>query len=196
MQKYTRYVIVCILAVFTAVLLIPFARAQEEDPVGTGVLYVYVDSARNTEAPKGGPHGDTYFVTIGITYYIRVLEITENEFNTGDLITVKIGWNDTSGTSQTTWFTNVPIQESGGVKYVDVDWSVPLNAKICTTATVHYRKDSGPDYVARGQISTVGHMHIIPQTLLGTIGAILALFAGLGLYLLPKKNKLLRQSKE
>ncbi len=187
MYKHIRYVLIGVLVISAIALLIPFAKANPD--VGTGVLYVYVDSAHTTEAPKAGPNGDTYFVIIGNTYYIRVLGITE--FNTGDKITVKIGWTNTSGGGETTQFNNVPVQESGGVKYVDVTWTVPSNAKVCTTATVHYTKKPGPEYVAQGQISNIGHMHIIPETLLGTIGAILALFAGLGLFLLPKKNKLL-----
>jgi hypothetical protein len=164
-------------------MFIPFAKATE----GTGVLYVYVDTWGSTEAPRGGPNGDTYFVSIGTTYYIRVFEITE--FDKGDILQVKIGWTNSSGLGQTTVFNNVLVKESGGVEHVDVAWTVPSNTKVCTTATVHYTQKPGPDYIASGQVSNIGHMHIITETFLGTIGAILALFVGFGLYLLPKKNK-------
>lgn len=156
-------------------MFIPFANAT----IGTGQLHVYIDTWGSTEAPKDGPKGDTYLIETDNTYYIVVFGITE--FNVGDLLTIKIGWTDTAGNGQTTFFHNVPVEEyvSPGEKYVNVPpWTVPSNGKICTTCTVHYTNPDSPDYVASGQASTIGHMHAIPMTLLGTIGTILALFAG------------------
>jgi len=164
-------------------LSIPFAKAK----VGTGQLYVYNNSW--SEAPKGGLEGDTYFVNIGTTYHIQVWNITE--FDKENLLTVKISWTDDSNINQTTFFNDVPVMEdSGGVKYVEVEWTIPLKAKICTTSTVHYTQKPGPDYVVAGQISNIGHMHIVLESVLGTIGLILALFGAFGIFALPmiKKN--------
>lgn len=182
MPKNNRYTLIGLLTIITCIMLaIPLANAT----VGTGQLYVYTDTW--VEAPKGGPNGDTYFVNPGATYHIRVWGITE--FNTGDLLTVKICWKDTSDTSQTTWFYNVPVLEDSGIKYVQVTWTVPSDAKICTTSTVHYTQQSTPEYVAAGQISNTGHMHIIPESLIGTIGTILALFAAFGFFVSSKTRK-------
>ena len=182
MHKKNRYALIGLLTIITYVMLaIPFVKAE----VGTGQLYVYTDTW--AEAPKDGP-GDTYFVNIGSTYHIQVRGITE--FSTGELLTVKICWTDSSNTSQTTFFYDVPvIEDLGGVKYVEVTWPVPSEAKICTTSTVHYTQKPGPEYVAAGRISKTGHMHIIPEFLLGTIGVIVALFGAFGVFMLPKTSK-------
>ena len=183
MPKNNRYVLIGLLTIITCVMLaIPFAKAE----IGTGQLYVYTNAW--VEAPKGGPNGDTYFVTPGATYHIRIWNITE--FSKGALLTVKIGWTNTSDMSQTTFFYDVPVMEdSDGVRYVEVPWTVPLNAKICTTATVHYTQKPGPEYVATGQISNTGHMHIIPEVLLGTIGTIFALFGAFGIFKLRRTRR-------
>jgi len=183
LSKNNRYVLIGFLTIIAYVMLaIPFAKAQ----IGTGQLYVYTNAW--AEAPKGGPNGDTYFVTPGATYHIRVWNITE--FSTGAFLTVKIGWTNTSDMSQTTFFYDVLVMEdSDGVRYVEVTWTVPLNAKICTTATVHYTQKPGPDYVVTGQISSIGHMHIIPEVLLGTIGTIFALFGAFGIFKLRRTGK-------
>ena len=181
MSKRLYYALIGMTLVLIATVSTPSVKAAR----GTGVLYVYTDTWGGSEAPKDSK--GTYYVTIGNTYYIRITGITE--FDTGTLLQVKIGWTDDTDTSQTTVINDVPVNElSDGTKYVDVEWTVPPNAKVCTTTTVHYKGDSGPDYIATGQISNIGHMHVIPVTLLGTAGALSALLAGLGLYLLPKKK--------
>ena len=183
MPRNNRYALIGLLTIITyMVLTIPLAKAQ----VGTGQLYVYTNAW--AEAPKGGPEGDTYFVNPDATYHIKIWNITE--FGTEVLLTVKIRWTDTSNKSQTTFFYDVPVMEDlSGVKYVEVTWTIPSNAKIYTTSVVHYTQKPGPDYVATGQVSNIGHMHIIPELLIGTIGAILALFGAFGIFRLPKTRK-------
>ena len=182
MRRSNRYTVIGMLtAIICIMLAIPVAHAT----LGTGQLIVYTDTW--VEAPQGGPHGDTYLVIPGATYHIRVWNITE--FNTGDLLTVKICWTDNTNASRTTFFYNVPVLEMTGIKYVDVTWTVPADGKICTTCTVHYTQAGTPDYVAIGLISNIGHMHIIPETLLGTLGTLLALFGAVTLFLLPKTKK-------
>ena len=113
MRKTNRYTVIGMLtAIICIMLAIPLAHAT----LGTGQLIVYTDTW--VEAPKNGPNGDTYLVNPTATYHIRVWNITE--FNTGDLLTVKICWTDNTDTSRTTFFHNVPVLETGGIKYVDV----------------------------------------------------------------------------
>lgn len=187
MNKPSHYVFVTLLlTIIVMMLFIPFANAK----VGTGQLHVYVDTWGGTEAPKGGPKGDTYFIGTDTAYYIVVLGITE--FDVGRLLTIKIGWTDTAGNDQTTTFQNVPVDEcvGSGEKYVNVPpWTVPANAKIGTTCTVHYTNPDSPEYVASGQVSTIGHMYFIPLTPLGTIGTLLALFAGLSIFSRGKRKR-------
>jgi len=142
--------------------------------IGTGQLFVYTDATRTILAPNDG---NTYNVTIGFTYYFRIMHITE--FNTGDKLTIKIGWKDVFDVSHTTYLYNIEVLETSGHKYVDFTWTIPIEAKISTTGTVHYRGDSGPDYLAKGETRPVAHIHFIPETPLGTIGPILALVGGL-----------------
>ena len=139
--------------------------------IGSGVLYVYTDNWGGTEAPKDAQ--GKYLVLVGQTYYLRITGITE--FDVDDQLTIKIGWTDTDGNSQTTWISPIPVQ-TGGV--ADFEWTIPLNAQVCLTCTVHYRGDKGPDYVCGQLTGPPGHMHVIPENPLGTIGSILALFLG------------------
>jgi len=161
-----------------------------EAEIGTGQLYVYIDTWGGIEANKGGPNGDTYFVARDTTYYIRVFGITE--FNKGDLLTVKICWKMVFGSpsmghviNQTTFFYDVPVMEDlDGVKYVDVAWTVPSSAKISSTSIAYYA-----EFLVAGRISNIGYMHIIPELLLGTVCAILALFGAFGIFKLRKADK-------
>jgi len=147
---------------------------------------VYRDAAHTIEAPEESNGNHAYIVSIGTTYYIRIWGITE--FNTGEQLTVKIGWTDTLDNDQTTIFNNIPVQQTAGTKYLDVTWTIPTNAKFRTTTTVHYTKKPGPDYLATGQMSNIGHMHVVPDFLQGSIGAIIALFASYFTHQLMKRR--------
>lgn len=183
-KRISKYML---LSLFTAVALSLLVSTSLAGTLGTGILYVYTDTWGGTEAPKD-VHG-TYHVTIGNTYYIRIWDITE--FTTDTLLTIKIGWKDVTNASRTDFFYDVPVKETSGKRYVDIAWTVPNDAKICTTATVHYKGQDPltPDYLARGQISNIGHMHIIFETPLGTIATTLALFTCLGVFALTKKRQ-------
>jgi len=182
LRKTNRYTVIGMLTALICIMLaIPVAHAT----LGTGQLIVYTDTS--VEAPQGDPHGDTYLVNPGATYHIHIWNITE--FNTGDLLTVKICWTDNTNASRTTFFHNVPVLETGGIKFVEVDWTVPADGKICTTCTVHYTQAGTSEYIAIGLISNVGHMHTVPETLLGTIGTLLALFGAVSLFFVHKTKK-------
>jgi hypothetical protein len=154
---------------------------------GTGVLYVYTDTWGGTEAPKEPPQGN-YLVFRGQTIYIRIWNVTE--VLARELVTIKIGWTDTNGNSQTTFFYNVPVleDEQSGVRYIDVPaWTTPSNAKICTTSTVHYRYGND-EYVAAGQMSNIGHMHfVVPEVPFGPITSIAATILALYAYMRIKR---------
>lgn len=183
MWKRRTLSLTSLLAIVMFLILISCAYGE----VGTGTLFVYMDTWGGVEAPKSGPK-ETYMVLTGFTYYIRLVNITE--FDTGELLTIKIGWTDVNGTARTTFFVDVPVNEKpDGTRYVDVPaWVVPSDAKVCTTCTVHYTRSGDPDYVARGQVSTIGHLHVIPETFLGTIGSMLVCFAGFGVLLARKRS--------
>jgi hypothetical protein len=152
--------------------LIPLAYAAHG-----GVLYVYTDAAHTTEAPSQSGGNHAYLTNIGGTYYIRIWGITQ--FNTGDKITVKIG---------TTTFYNVLVQDSSGTRYADITWTVPANSEFGTTVNVKYRGETGPEYVVGGQMSNVGHMHIVPEVLQGTVGMTVALIAAYSIYQIARRR--------
>ena len=183
MRKAKKVTLTGLLAVVILSVFISFAYCE----IGTGTLFVYEDTWGGLEALKAGPN-EAYQVIVGFTYYIRLVNVTE--FDVGELLTIKIGWTSVNGTSRTTFFFDVPVLEKpDGTRYIDVPaWVVPRDGKVCTTCTVHYTKDGFPDFVAQGQVSTIGHMHIIPETLLGTISVVLAGFAGLGIFFRRKKS--------
>lgn len=176
MRKVKKVTLAGLLAVVMLSVFISFAYCA----IGTGTLFVYEDTWGGIEAPKEDPN-ETYKVVVGFTYYIQLVNITE--FDVGELLTIKIGWTSVNGTARTTFFFDVPVLEKpDGTRYIDVPaWVVPRDGKVCTTCTVHYTQTGSPDFIAQGQASTIGHMHIIPETLLGTVSVVLACFAGLGM---------------
>jgi len=172
-------------------------------PVGSAILYVYVDPARTVEAPKTinlEASMTTYDVLTGLTYYIRIWNVTQYDgVPLPIILRVKISWKATDGSSMTTIFDSVYLQETAaGIRYIDVDWTVPVNAKVCETSTVHFRRYwfdaqgkrvwDGYEWLATGQLGTQkGHLHVIPEISIGTIGIITSLFAALGIFMIPKK---------
>jgi hypothetical protein len=163
MNTRTALVVIAAILVMTSMILPALGD------VGTGVLHVYTDTGYKSEATLDGK--GHYLVDIGSTYYIRILGITE--FNKDDHVMVKVCWKDTSGTKKTTVYTDVSIKELDGTRYVDVTWTVPPEAKVCETGTVHYKKNDGKgtEYVAAGATTTKpGHFHVIPENYLGPLG--------------------------
>jgi hypothetical protein len=136
--------------------------------IGNGVLQVFTDPAYTASAPMSNGQ---YLVIVGGTYYIRISGMSASEVGGATTLTVKIGYKDTNGDSQTAFFFNVPIQGSGPY-FIKVTWTVPANAKVCTTATVHY-KIVNEEYVASGSLTSApGHMHVVPESYLGALGAL------------------------
>ncbi len=152
---------------------------------GTGVLYVYTDTWGGIEALTEPPQGN-YLVFPGQTIYIRIWNVTE--VSAEKFVTIKIGWTDTNGNSQTMFFYDVQVLEQFGVRYIDVPaWTAPSNAKICTTSTVHYRYGNN-EYVAAGQMSNIGHMHfVVPEVPFGPITSLAATILALYAYMRIKR---------
>jgi len=174
-----RTPLICGLALFAAVLLVPLALAG----VGTGVLRMYLGG---TEVDREAGGSQAYLVEVGNTYTIKVVGITE--FKEGNLVKVKVAWTDTAGNPQTDVFDNVEVKRDGTKLYVQVAWTVPTSAKYCETGTVHY--GSKPDYIAAGVFSEVGHFHVIPEITLGSLGAVALFLSTLGLFAVHKKRRM------
>jgi len=195
--KQFPLVVSLVLVVFSVIV----SGAIGNPDIGTGILYVYTDAGYTTLAPMephpGGNGG--YLVGPGQTIYIQIAGITE--FSIGASVLVKISYNGyvKTWTKIVKSLTSGQLGDGVGDASDPIIWSVGefdggvyVDIPFCTTLTVHYKDISGtgPDYVASGIISTVGHIHVIPETPLGTIGPLLGLFAALGVVVLTKQRKL------
>mgnify|MGYP000082396047 FL=1 len=180
--------------IFLSVYSIKPASAK----IGSGRLYVYMDPDYTTLVPKDD--NGHYMVFTGQTVYIQIANITE--FEVGNLIHVKICWED-----HTKWFINltVKILTSGigagevgvGDKDDPIEWVVgefedgTYNIPDCETITVHYTYQKRPEYITINDEfptypSIVAHMHsVIPEVPLGTLTVLILMFGALKVYLRP-----------
>jgi len=172
--------------------------------IGTGQLYVYIDSDYTALAPQDNK--GFYKVYPDQEVYIQIANITE--FSIDEDIIVKIGLGvDGNSYTYTVGPLVVKTLESGegqglpgvGDENQQILWKVGqhdggyIDIPPCNTITVHYKDASGtgPDYVTYDVTPPciTAHMHVIPGNPVGTVGAILLLFAGFGAYLLIKNRK-------
>lgn len=164
--------------------------------VGNGTLYAYIDSTYTTLVETGQPPG-AFMVSQGQAVYIQIAGITE--FTEGTVILVKISWD----THVKTWTRTVKTLDSGQTGSIGVGdstnpiiWTVGefddgyFEIPPSNTLTVHYKDISGtgPEHVAAGTMMRTGHLHIIPETPLGTIGPLMILLTGLGVFILARKK--------
>jgi hypothetical protein len=183
-MKVTRLVVLLFCGL-SICLVLPLANGA----IGDGRLFVYSDSGYANLVAQDA--NGRYEVLPGTTVYIKISGITE--FEPGDEITVKIGWDHTKH------ITGVFVKNGDYVgDAVDpLEWEVGdfddgfFDIPASNTLTVHYKGLTGPDYItvveveASPEIKTA-HMHVIPEIpVLGTLGMILTMFTGF-LYL---KNK-------
>ncbi|NIM46526.1 MAG: hypothetical protein GTO54_13050, partial [Nitrososphaeria archaeon] len=137
--------------------------------IGTGVLHVSDVGYGGAEIYQDS-HG-FFEVLPGVTYYIWITGITE--FPDGTDITVKISCDDSK-------YPNLEVGTgAGGSLSVNVEppYLMP-DLPYSTTCTVHYKGSRGPDYltIVPGGVSSVGHLHVIPELpIIGTAGALAAL---------------------
>jgi len=144
--------------------------------VGTGVLHAYTNPGRTTEADlDDGKHylvypGDTYYFTIdGITEYTNEISIWARYRDTNELI------------------------GSGTPPVIDFEWTIP-DLPIDTEIKIKYGTDfkgSLPTwYYARREIESAPRLlFIIPEVFLGSAGAMLLIFSGLGITTLIRRKK-------
>jgi len=173
--------------------------------VGLGMvsstLYIYTDDDYEHPADLAPTDEHGFFeAVLNQLVYIQIAGITE--FESGDLVQVKISYNG----YVKTW-TNVEVHiltTGGGQGTLGVgDASAPLGWQVgwfdggvfveipyCETLTVHYKDatGTGPEYVAGGTIKSVGHLHVIPENPLGTIGPLMASLVGIIAFALVKKR--------
>lgn len=172
--------------------------------IGTGQLYVYIDSDYTALAPQDNK--GFYKVYPDQEVYIQIADITE--FGLDEDVIVKIGLGvDGNSYTYTVGPLAVKTLESGegqglpgvGDENQQILWKVGqhdsgyIDIPPCNTITIHYKDASGtgPDYVTYDVTPPciTAHMHVIPGNPVGTVGAILLLFAGFGAYLLIKDRK-------
>jgi hypothetical protein len=171
---------------------------------GTGTVYAYSDSSYTTLLPIDSNAGGSWVVLNGQTVYIQIAGITE--FSVGQSIEVSLG--TPYGAVILGTFTVKTLSSGAGNGLTGVgdaanriSWvvgdinGVTVNIPYCTTITVHYRSAAGGEtYVASG-ILTGGqnHLHVVPEYILGTAGALISVAAAVGGFALIRRRKLVSQ---
>lgn len=142
--------------------------------IGTGILYVYIDSLRNTQAPLDA--SGNYLVYPGTPYYLTIGGI--DEYDTDD-VSVWAFYRAGGNTENTL----VPIDERSASE-VRFDWVIP---DLPVETSVKFKYGTSPTgrlpnwfFARRDTISAPRLLLVIPGVFFGSIGAIAALFTGLG----------------
>jgi len=197
----SRVVLAIVLGLTVLSTVIYYSSAS----IGNGQLYVYIDSEYAILA-----HQDEkgfYEVFPGQEVYIQIAGITE--FGLGETIIVKIGFevegNDYTYTAGPFAIKTLESGEGLGMPGVGDEnqiilWQVGehdsdyTEIPPCNTITVHYKDSSGrgPDYVTYDVTPPciTAHLHVIPLNPAGTLGAIVLVFLGFGVFLRFKSRKL------
>jgi len=120
----------------------------------------------------------------GTTHTIQVCGLPCDVGKVGDYIEIKV--------SNEEWGRTVQIIGSEVKKCsTPFEWTCPEDATYCTTYVVQYRDDDGTPphtvYVAKGQISQTGHIHVIPEFAFGPGMSILAMLTGSAILSISKK---------
>jgi len=149
--------------------------------VGTGILYAYTDSERTDEAPlKDDKH---YLVLPLDTYYFTIDGITEYES-----MIIKV-WARYQDTNELIGSFSVGTKPST----IDFQWTIP-DLPVDTEIKIKYGTDfkgSLPTwyYAQRATESAPRLLFIIPEVFLGSAGAMLLIFSGLGITTLIRRKK-------
>jgi hypothetical protein len=181
------------------------AVAVMADPgTGNGTVFAYSDSAYTNPLPQDSSAGGSWVVINGETVYLQIAGITE--FSLGQSIEVSLG--TPYGAVILGTFTVKTLTSGAGSGLVGVgDTANPINWLVgdldndgdtdveipyCTTITVHYRSAAGGEtWVASGMlIGGANHLHVIPEYILGTAGALMSFAAAVGVFTLAKRRKL------
>jgi hypothetical protein len=184
-EKEKALVVISLIVSIISTARLPLVLADPEPGVD-GVLYVYTDSGYSNEAPwyGGSPDGHSYVANIGDRYWIKVTNIDDPKgVEASDMIEVKVCYTDISGNPAYATLGITVIQDGGW--FAIGPWTVPNDAKVCTTTTVHFYKIDasgnkvGEEWVAGGQFFQVGHMHVVPEVTFGILGSLIVCMAAL-----------------
>jgi hypothetical protein len=151
--------------------------------VGEAILYAYTDSARLNEAPlKDYKH---YLVFASVTYYFTIDGITEYES-----MTIKV-WARYQDTNEYIGDFSVGARPST----INFAWTIP-DLPVDTEIKIKYGTDfKGPlekwVFARRATESAPRLFFVIPEVFLGTIGAMAALFSGLGVTAFKRRKRIL-----
>jgi len=195
-------------------VLLAFTIKPTSAKIGSGQLYVYMDSDYSTLVPQDDK--GFYEVLPDQTVYIQISNITE--FDAGEKIMVKIGF-EVDGKDYTYVITDLVVQEElqSGVEeakglpgvgdpsagqiiswrvgdYHDEDGNLQhIDIPACETITVHYKDNSGtgPEYITYDATPPckVAHLHVTPEGPLGTLGMISVILASFAFYYIMKSRK-------
>ena len=152
--------------------------------VGEGILYVYTDSDRTTEAPlKADKH---YLVLPNTKYYFTIEGITEY---TSTTTTYKVWarYQDTHVLVHS--FSGAPAPYS-----INFDWTIP-DLPVDTEIRIKYGTDFKGSlekwfYAQRAAESAPRLLFVIPEVFLGPLGAITALFSALGITSFVRRKRI------
>jgi hypothetical protein len=160
-------------------------QAQSNPHSDTGILYVYTNPERTTEATQN-PAGN-YIVLYGVTYYFNITGITE--YNEGSTINVWAHYQ-TDTTENNILIGNFTI-ESGGI--IPFEWTIPIDPPYETAIKFKYGTSltgrGSSWYFAKKATEGVSLSFVIPEVSLGSLGATIALFSGLGITALYRKKR-------
>jgi hypothetical protein len=149
---------------------------------GNGILYVYINSERTREAPTNS--AGNYLVLFSALYYLKVVGITE--YAVGETINIWYHYEIDDITY------NIPLGSfvvgDGGT--IEFEWTAPTDIPYETAIKFKYGTSlTGPNwYFAKKAMEGVRLSLVIPEFTLGSLGAITALFFGLGIALIRRKG--------
>jgi hypothetical protein len=160
-------------------------QAQLNPHSGTGILYVYTNPERTTEATQN-PAGN-YIVLYDVTYYFKIVGITE--YSEGSTINVWAHYQ-TDTTENNILIGSFNIESGGTIVF---DWTIPTDIPFETAIKFKYGTSlTGPEsswYFAKKTTEGVRLSFVIPEVSFGSLGAIIALFSGLGITAFCRKKR-------
>jgi hypothetical protein len=165
--------------------LFQFAKCYAKSRQGTGVLYAHIPDPEE-EVEKNG--AGNYLVYPGATYNFNITGITEYEDTEISVWAhYKIG-----DTTYNTWIADFTI--GAQPSNITFEWTVPSDLPITTSIKfkygTNYQGPIGTWIYARKDISPSPRLLlVVPETFLGSLGAIAALFAGLKIKSFIRKKK-------
>lgn len=173
----------------------------------SGSLYAYTNSGYSSLCPTDSNAGGSWSVANGQTIYIQIAGIT----GISGSVEVRVGYTDDALVSHTATLGTFALKTltsgagSGTVGVGDaaapISWVVgefsdgTIFIPYCKTMVVQYRSAAGgPVIIADGTLAGAqSHLHQnydVPESILGTAGALMSLAGAVGVFALVKRRKL------